>query len=279
MKRLVVVFFFPLFCCAQGVKLVRYDAFVKKQRVEMEPVSLLSTPAAKISVTFSAVGADLFVLFSGAGWGAVTVDEGNELLFRFANDSTVSLTADGLQTFEPGVPQSTYRHRYRIRPEGVEALARNELASLRKYSFKEAADLRLPKEAGSKLQKQSAAFLAELKKASSLVPLKRIAAKDVLAHVGDSVQFCSKVYNVRSTSATEEKVTVLNLQANYSEPIVNLLIPDEDVAKFGASGEAAFANKEVCVSGLLLMQNNVPTIILHRKEQLKLPAAATDNKQ
>ena len=276
MKWLLFLWLLPFAGASQGVRLARYDVFVKKQRVEMEPVSLLSSAESKLTVTFSAVGADLFVQFNGAGWGAVTIDDGNELLFRFANDSAVTVTADGLQTFEPGIPQSTYRHRYRIAQEGVEALSRNELANLRKYSFKEAADLRLPKDAGAKLQKQSASFLKELSKAATIIPLKRISAKAVLEHIGDSVQFCSKVYNVRSALVSEEKGTVLSLQAAYNEPVVNVLIREEDLVKFGANAEEIFAEKEVCISGVLVLQDNVPTITVRQKEQLKMSLPATD---
>ena len=276
MKWLLFLWLLPFAGASQGVRLARYDVFVKKQRVEMEPVLLLSSGESKLTVTFSAVGADLFVQFNGAGWGAVTIDDGNELLFRFANDSAVTVTADGLQTFEPGIPQSTYRHRYRIAQEGVEALSRNELANLRKYSFKEAADLRLPKDAGAKLQKQSASFLKELSKVATIIPLKRISAKAVLEHIGDSVQFCSKVYNVRSALVSEEKGTVLSLQAAYNEPVVNVLIREEDLVKFGANAEEIFAEKEVCISGVLVLQDNVPTITVRQKEQLKMSLPATD---
>lgn len=276
MKWFVFFFFLPCVSAAQGVKLARYDAFVKKNRIEMEPVSLLSTAAAKLTVTFSAVGTDLFVQCSGAGWGAVTVDDGNELLFRFTNDSTVSVKADGLQTFEPDIPQSTYRHRYRVTLEGVEALARYELAGLRKYSFKEPSDLRIPKDADTKLQKPGAAFLSELKKTGALSPLKRIQAKDVLAHIGDSVQFCSIVYNVHPVATAGEKAIELNLQADYSQPVINLLIADDDRTKFADTPPADFLNKEICVSGVLQLRNKVPTMVVRQKEQLKTKPPAAD---
>lgn len=277
MKQVPFLFLLPLFCAAQGVRVSQYDVFVKKHRIEMESVPLLSSSAAKLTVTFSSVASDLFVQFAGAGWGAVTVDDGNELLLQFTNDSAVTLKADGLQTFEPGIPQSTYRHRYRITKEDVEALARNGLAAIRKYSFKEAADIRIPREAGTKLQRQSTAFLIELKKTANILPLKRINAKDVLEHIGDSVQFCSKIYNVQHTAAVQEKSTVINLQTNFSEPVVNLVIAEEDRPKFDEVPDTDFINREICVSGVLQLRNNVPTVVVSRKEQLtaKTPVTVT----
>lgn len=275
MKQVAFLFLLPLFCTAQGVRLSQYDVFVKKHRIEMEAVPLLSSSSAKLTVTLSSVASDLFVQFTGAGWGAVTIDDGNELLLQFTNESAVTLKADGLQTFEPGIPQSTYRHRYRVTREGVEALARNGLAAIRKYSFKEASDIRIPRESGTKLQRQSTAFLAELQRTSAILPLKRIQAKDVLEHIGDSVQFCSKVYNVGHTAAVQEKSTVVNLQTNFSEPVVNLVIAEEDRAKFGEAPDVDFINKEICVSGLLQLRNNVPTMVVSRKEQLTAKTQVT----
>jgi hypothetical protein len=163
MKRLAIFLFLPLACTAQGVRLAQYDVFLKKQRIELDPVTLLSTSSAKLTVTFSSVAPALFVQLRGAGWGATTIDEGDGFVFHFTDDSAV-VKSTGLQTFEPGIPQSTYKHQYQITEEGVQALARNEVTSLRKYSFKESSDVRIPKELGAKLQKSAALFLVELRK-------------------------------------------------------------------------------------------------------------------
>ena len=51
MKRVLFFLFLPFACAAQGVKLAQYDAFLKKQRIEMEPVTLLSS-STKLTLTF-----------------------------------------------------------------------------------------------------------------------------------------------------------------------------------------------------------------------------------
>jgi len=275
MKRFLFFLFLPFACAAQGVKLAQYDVFLKKQRIEMEPLTLLSSPS-KLTLTFSSLAPDLFVELKGAGWGATTVDEGNELLFLFANDSSVTVTSTGLQTFEPGVPQSTYKHRYRITEAALQALARNELVGLRKFSFKESSEVRIPKEYASKLQKASALFLKELKNETKVKFLQQINAKDVAGHIGDSVQFCSKTYNYRYNAASNNGVAVLELQADFSEPIVNVIIGPEDRLKFGDAPEKNFLNQDVCVTGVLELRDDTPSVVVRNKEQLKLKSSTSE---
>lgn len=267
MKWVVIFLLVPFVCAAQGVKLSRYDNFIKKHRIEMEPTTLLASSDAKLTVTFFSVAADLFLQLKGAGWGATTVDDGNELVFRFANDSSVTVTADGLQTFEPGIPLSTYKHRYRISAQAVQALARQDLNALRKFSFKEATDMRVPRETAVRLQKAASLFLAELNKAAATKPLMPIWVNDVYDHNGDSVQFCSKVYRV-AQSKTDSRFTELHLQSNFSQPVVKLLITAGALPT--ESPEAAFLDKEICVSGVVNLRDNVPTVVVWEKKQLRI---------
>ena len=219
---------------------------------------------------------DLFVDVKGAGWGATTIDEGDKLVFLFANDSSVAVTSTGLQTFEPGIPQSTYKHRYRITEAALQALARNGLVGLRKFSFKESSEVRIPKESAARLQKPSALFLAELKKPGKMKPLQQINAKDVAGHIGDSVQFCSRTYNSRYNATSGNGPAVLELQADFSEPIVNVIILPEDRAKFGDAPETFFLNKDVCVSGVLELRDDTPSVIVRSKEQLRIKSSTPE---
>lgn len=270
MKWVVLFLFLPFACAAQGLKLNQYDVFLKQQRIELEPVTLLSSSSTKLSVTFSSIASNFFVQVSGAGWGAVTVDEGDELRFLLSNDSTVTAKSIGLQTFEPGIPQSTYKHVYRTTDAALQALARYEVVSLRKASFKESSELRIPREAASKLQKPAALLLTEHKKASSTMRLKQINGREVAEHIGDSVQFCSKVYNTRYNATADGGQTTLQLQSGYSDPIVDVVIMPEDRSKFDNAPDAAFLNKEVCVNGVLVLRNDTPTLLIKNKGQLKL---------
>lgn len=257
----------PLLGSAQGVKRNQYDVFLKKQTVELEPVSLIADAANRLSVVFFSESPDLYVQVRGSGWGATTIDEGDELQFLFSNDSTVSVKSAGLQSFEPGPGRSTYRHQYRITQAAVQALSRFELVGLRKFSFKESSELRIPRDQRGKMQAAGALFLAELRKAEAAKPLKKIDAQDVLNFVGDSVQFCSRVYNVRRTTTAGNETFFLELQADFSSPIVQAVLSNTGLV--GAEAGKQFLDKPLCVSGLLRMRNGLPTIDVRNAAQLQ----------
>ena len=223
MKWAALFVLFPIVSFSQGVKVNTYDNFLKKHRIELEPVAVCNTANAKLSVSFSSVASDLFLKLNGVGWAAATIDEGNDLIFLFTNDSTVTAKSTGLQTFESGL-KSSYNHQYSIKYQDLELFSKYELAAVRRYSFKEFFDLQIPKDNLAKLKRPSTIFLDELKKANVIKTLKQISVKDIASHVGDSVSFCSKVYSSRYFEASENKPVVLDLQSDFGDPLVNLVI-------------------------------------------------------
>lgn len=68
---------------------------------------------------------------------------------------------------------------------------------------------------------------------------------------------------------------MLDLQANFGDPLVNIVIMDEHRPNFPESPEKAYLNKEVCVSGVVKMQNNIPYVNVRSREQIKMKAKAT----
>lgn len=232
----------------------------------------------KLSFDFSAIGSSMFLNLNGSGWGASTVDAGNELILLFSNDSTVTLRSPSLQSFESGEVANKYSHRYVLTTSDLLALSNYVLTGLRKYSFNSFADLRVARENGERLRKLSLRFASELKKVDSYKRIKQIALQDIRNYIGDSVIFCSKVYKTRYFQGSEESPTLLDVQANLSDPFVNVLILEKDRPKFSNAPEMRYANKKVCIFGLVQMRNNIPTIIIRNETQIKLlnPLSAAD---
>ncbi|MDQ6609398.1 MAG: energy transducer TonB [Bacteroidota bacterium] len=266
----ILLFVFPLFCFSQNVRVNVYDKFIKKQRIELEPVTIPLPGHGKLNISFTSIASTLYVQLSGSGWGASTIDEGNDLVFLFSNDSTVTAKSTGLQSFEPGKLQSTYSHQYLITKNGVEALSHFDLIGLRKYSFKDFTDISIPRINIPKIQKLSSLFLDELKKGNVSKSVSLINLKDIAGHVGDSVQFCTKIYNARYFETSINKPTVLDLQTDFADPLVNVVILDADRKNFNNVPEKLYIDKEVCISGLVALRNNTPYILLHDKAQIKL---------
>lgn len=265
----------PALCIAQTVKVSQYDNFIKKYRIEIEPVVVQSSPGAKVSLSLSAAGTGLFLQISGSGWGAATIDDGNEMILLFSNDSTVTVTSTGLQSFETGLRQSAYKHQYVISPAGLQALSNYELIGIRKYSFRDFVDLTVPVESRARAQKLSAVFLSELKRANVMKTLKQITPRDIANYIGDSVSFCSKIFNTRFYESSENRPTVLDVQSDFADPLVNVVILEADRKNFGGPPEKLYLNKEACISGVVMLKNNVPYVQVRSRKQIRVRSQPT----
>ncbi len=263
---------------SQNVRVNVYDKFLKKHRIELEPLTIVLPGKGKVSIGFTSVSSTLYVELSGSGWGASTIDQGNELIFLFSNDSTATVRSTGVQSFEPGALKSTYKHQYFISQSDLEALSRYDLIGMRKYSFKDFSDISIPRLNIPKVKKQSAIFLSELKKANVFKSLQRIDLKDIGKHVGDSVEFCSKIYSARYFQTSENGPTLLDVQSDFSDPAVNAVVWQEDRKNFNDMPEKIYLNKDVCINGLVTLRNNVPYLVIHTKNQIKLrsPVSLTE---
>ncbi len=261
--------FMPLFSLCQKLKINEYDKFVKQRRVEVEPLSVLSAGKANVSMSFAATGPSLHFVLSGTGWGASTIDAGNEVIFLFANDSTLTVKSTGLQTCEITAAGSSYKHKYFIGVEDLKVLSQFDLIGIRKYGFRDYNDLLVSKPQAGKIKSLSALFMEELRKAKVIQTLKKIEVKDIAKHIGDSVQFCSKVYGTRYFES-EGNLTLLDVNSTYGTQPVGVVIRGADREKFLNKPEQLYKDKEVCISGTVQLYNNIPQIIIYHKEQIKV---------
>lgn len=265
----------PFFSASQNVKVNVYDKFIKQQRIELEPLTIQSMRDSKVSLSFSSIATTYYLQISGTGWGASTIDVDNSIIFLFSNDSTVTLRSTGLQTFEPGLSQNSYKHQYYISPAEIEAFSRYDLVGIRKYSFKEFTDLSISRETAPKIRSLGALFIRELKKANVLKTLKYISVKDIAKYVGDTVQFCSKVYTSHYYEGADGKPTLLDVRSASTEPLVSTLILGEDRKLFNDAPEKLYTNRDVCMSGTVQIVNGVPQMLIRKRDQIKVKSAIT----
>jgi hypothetical protein len=273
MKKNTILWLLPLapfFSYSQGVKANFYDKYLKKQRVETEAVSFEGlTGKTKLSIAFTALDTTLYLHISGTGWGTTTIDSGNELKLLFSNDSVITLKSTSLQGFEPDMLQNSYRHEYRVAANQFDGLTKYHLVGIRKYSFATFTDLMIPQQNKAKLTKLSTLFVTELRKLN-LKHLRQIEVKDIHRYVGDSVEFCSKVYKSRYFSTSAEGPTLLDVRADFSDPVVNVVILQKDRQKFDGEPEKKYLDKKVCISGVVSLRNSIPTLVLQNREQIKV---------
>lgn len=170
MKLLYVILLLPLAASSQKTLVNEYDKFIKQRRIEIEPLTILSAANAKVTLAFNAVGNGLYLLLSGTGWGSSTVDAGQEVIFLFSNDSTITGKSTGLQTYEVTVTGNRYKHKYVVSYADLEAMSKYELVGIRKYSFNDHSDMKISKDCAARLKKSSALFMRELTKSIVKAP-------------------------------------------------------------------------------------------------------------
>ncbi|MBD0277939.1 MAG: hypothetical protein ICV81_08245 [Flavisolibacter sp.] len=267
---LIFVLIFPFAAIAQKVKVNEYDKFIKQRRIELEPLSIISSRTANIALTFKAIGPDFYLLLSGFGWGASTIDDNNQVIFLLSNDSTVTLRSTGIQSYIVGVPYNSYKHQYFVTLPDLEELSRYDIVGIRKYSFNDFDDITLSKENAVRIKKSSFVFIEELKKAKVVQPLKNINMTDVSKHIGDSVSLCSKVFGIQYIGGAADKQILLNLGGYYPHHLLTAVIREQDKKRFNDKPDLVYNNKEVCLSGIIECYYNEPRIVLYRKEQISL---------
>lgn len=273
----IILFFLPLIGFAQKVKVNEYDKFIKQRRIEVEPLPVLVTKTAKVSLAYKAIGSSLYLSLSGYGWGVSTIGRNEEAIFLLANDSTITLKSTDIQTFDPAALISSYKHQYFINVADLETLSRYDIVGIRKYNIKEYDDLKVAKEHTAKIKKLSSLFIEELKKAKIIHSLKPIDLKDIANHIGDSVMIRSKIFSGRYITTSSSKPTLLNIGAAYPDQLLTAVIYEPERKLFNIAPEVHYLDKEVMLTGVVQLYNNKPQIIIRNKEQiavLEQPAVA-----
>ena len=92
----------------------------------------------------------------------------------------------------------------------------------------------------------------------------KIPVDSVSKHIGDSVTVCSKVYGVKSL----EKVTFINVGAAYPNSPLTIVIFAKDIPNFKGTIESLYADKNICVTGLLKLYKDKPEIIISYPGQI-----------
>src|SRR5450755_266220 len=79
----------------------------------------------------------------------------------------------------------------------------------------------------------------------------KISIDSVAKYMGQKVTVCSKVYGVKSL----EKVSFINLGANYPNSLLTIVIFAGDKANFKEPIESLYTDKNICVTGSLKEYN------------------------
>lgn len=104
---------------------------------------------------------------------------------------------------------------------------------------------------------------------SLLIAQTKIPAGEAKKHVGESATVCGNVVSTHYAVRTKGSPTFLNLDEPYPNQIFTILIWGSDRDKFG-NPEAKYANKRVCVTGLIKDYKGVPEVIVEQPSQIEV---------
>lgn len=81
------------------------------------------------------------------------------------------------------------------------------------------------------------------------VAQKKIPIDSVTSHKGELVTVCGKVYGTKFLEKSQ--ITFIDLGAPYPDAPLTLVIFEKDKANFPQSPETLYADKQICVTGVI----------------------------
>jgi len=96
-----------------------------------------------------------------------------------------------------------------------------------------------------------------------------IKLEEVDQHIGDSVRFCGKVADMRYFENSKNQPTFLNMGAKYPNQQITLVIWG-DTRKLFTGQVENLLNKDICVTGRIILYKQKPEIIIEKTEQITL---------
>ncbi len=97
-----------------------------------------------------------------------------------------------------------------------------------------------------------------------------IKLEDAAKHEGDSVKICTKIFGAKYFEGSKGAPTLLNAGAKYPDAPLTLVVFGESRAAFKNKPEEFYPDKNVCVSGKIVMYKGKPEMILTSDAQIEV---------
>ena len=97
-----------------------------------------------------------------------------------------------------------------------------------------------------------------------------ISIDEVQKHVGDSVKICTRIYGGIYLDRSQNKPTFLNAGAAYPNALLTLVIWGDVRSRFKEAPETYYKDKEICVTGKIILYKDKPEIIIYDEKQISL---------
>lgn len=97
-----------------------------------------------------------------------------------------------------------------------------------------------------------------------------ISIDSVSMHIGERVTVCSKVFGTRFLDQSNRQPTFLNMGAAYPNSPLTVVIFGDDRKNFAGAPETMYADKEICVTGVIKEYKGKAEIIVNKPEEMEV---------
>ncbi len=97
-----------------------------------------------------------------------------------------------------------------------------------------------------------------------------ITPQEASKHIGDTVTVCGKIFGGKYFDKSDKKITLLNMGAAFPMSPLTIVIDEENRKNFSKAPEEFYANKEVCIKGLVKEYKGKPQIFVIKEEEIAL---------
>jgi hypothetical protein len=120
-----------------------------------------------------------------------------------------------------------------------------------------------------KRAKNIAFLIAFLVAASCAFAQHAVSSFQARNHIGEYSKVCGLVASTHFANRSRGAPTFINLDQAYPEQVFTAVIWIEDRAKFGYP-EERFADRQICLSGVIQLYRGIPEIILRSPSQVEI---------
>lgn len=94
--------------------------------------------------------------------------------------------------------------------------------------------------------------------------------EDATKHIGDSIKVCGKIFGGHFFETSNGAPTLLNMGAAYPASPITIVLYNDVRIKMGYLPEIELKDKNICVSGKVVLHKEKPQIVIYNTSQLEV---------
>jgi hypothetical protein len=94
--------------------------------------------------------------------------------------------------------------------------------------------------------------------------------QEAVSHINDSIKVCGKIFGGRFFETSNNAPTLLNMGGAFPNSPLTIMIPGVVRSKMGYAPEIELKEKNICVTGKVILFKEKPEIIVYNMAQLEI---------